>query len=230
MTGERSQESGVRSQKGAAVWTLAALVLAVAVLSGCSSVQRDPPLQVWWDMKWQDKFKPQLALDNLYRHDQLDQMFPDHRELRRPPEGTIARGFMREDNPFNTGMDGKLYLGKSPVKVTEAVLADGQLRFNIYCSPCHDRTGLGNGMVPQHAANFHPQNLMEDRIVQMADGDMFNVITYGRRTMPPYYEQVRVEERWNIIAYVRVLQRAAHGTVSEVPEAERAGLAYKGTN
>jgi hypothetical protein len=85
-------------------------------------------------------------------------------------------------------------------------------------------------MVPKRALNFHPQNLMEDRIVQMADGDIFNVITYGRRTMPPYFEQVRVEERWHIIAYVRVLQRAAHGTTFDVPEADRAGLAYKGTN
>ena len=32
---------------------------------------------------------------------------------------------MDEDTPFNTGMDGKLYLGKNPVKVTEAVLTEG---------------------------------------------------------------------------------------------------------
>jgi len=229
MTGGRRQRSEDRSQNRAALRVTGVLSLAL-VLAGCSGVRRDPPLQVWWDMKWQDKFKPQLSIDVFDHHDELAKMFPDHRHLRRPPEGTIARGFMREDNPFNTGMDGKLYVGKNPVKVTEEVLADGQLRFNIYCSPCHDRTGLGQGMVPKRALNFHPQNLMEDRIVQMADGDIFNVITYGRRTMPPYFEQVRVEERWNIIAYLRVLQRAAHGTVDDVPEADRTGLAYKGAN
>jgi len=206
------------------------VAMGMAALAGCSSIKRDPPIQVWWDMKWQDKFKPQLSLGVLDRHEELDKLFPDHRQLRRPPEGTIARGFMREENPFNTGMDGKLYVGKNPVQVTEEVLADGQLRFNIYCSPCHDRTGLGQGMVAKRALNFHPQNLMEDRIVQMADGDIFNVITYGRRTMPPYFEQVRVEERWHVIAYLRVLQRAAHGSVPDVPEADRGTLTYKGTN
>ena len=62
-------------------------------------------------------------------------------------------------------------------------------------------------------------------MVQAADGDMFNVITNGRRTMPPYRFQVTdVKDRWAIIAYVRVLQRAAHGTVNDVPEDRRAAL------
>ena len=202
------------------------LVATLTLLSACSSIQRDPPPQVWWDMKWQDRFHTESAIESKG----LKTLFTDGRQMRRPPEGTIARGFMHEDNPFNTGMDGKLYLGKMPIQVTEEVIADGQTRFNIYCSPCHDRTGLGQGLVPKHALNFHPANLMEDRVVQLADGDIFNVITNGRRTMPPYFEQVRVEERWHIIAYLRVLQRAAHSTVSDVPEADRANLAYKGAN
>ena len=58
---------------------------------------------------------------------------------------------------------------------------------------------------------------MEDRIVQMADGDIFNVITNGRRTMPPYRFQVVTADRWAIIAYVRALQRAAHSKPNEAP-------------
>jgi mono/diheme cytochrome c family protein len=199
---------------------------AVLLLSGCTGVQRTPPLQVWWDMKWQDRFHTESAIETP----ELKQIFPDGRQMRRPPEGTIARGFMREENTFNTGMDGKLYVGKMPIQITPEVLADGEARFNIYCTPCHDRTGLGKGMVPKRATNWQPANLMEDRVVQLADGDIFNVITYGRRTMPPYFEQIPVEERWHIIAYLRVLQRAAHGTINDVPEAERASLAYKGAN
>src|SRR5205085_2295480 len=135
---------------------------------------------------------------------------------------------MIEDNPYNTGMDGKNYVGRIPVPITEEMIADGQLRFNVYCSPCHDRTGLGRGMVPKHAANWQPANLMEDRVVQLADGDIFNVITNGRRTMPPYQFQTTIPERWNIISYLRVLQRSAHSSVTEVPEEQRASLAYKG--
>ena len=189
-------------------------------LAGCSGIQRDPPLQVWPDMRYQKKFKPQRSTD----------LFADTRESRRPPDGTIARGHMLEDTPFNTGMDGKLYVGKSPVKVTEAVLEEGRWRFNTYCSPCHDETGLGKGMVPTRFPAWQPQNLTEDRIVQMADGDLFNVITYGRRTMPPYGNQNRPEDRWAIIAYVRVLQRAAHGTLSDVPAELQSSVQYKGTD
>jgi mono/diheme cytochrome c family protein len=196
------------------------LALAALLLTGCSSIQRDPPVQIWPDMKFQKKFKPQLSTD----------LFPDHRQTRPAPAGTIARGHMREDTPFNTGMEGKLYLGKNPLPITEEVLAEGQLRFTIYCTPCHDRTGLGKGMVPKRALNWQPANLMEDRLVQAADGDIFNVITYGRRTMPPYFAQIRVEERWAIIAYLRVLQRAAHGTMNDVPPEMQASVQYKGTD
>ncbi|HSP69215.1 MAG TPA: cytochrome c [Bryobacteraceae bacterium] len=196
------------------------VILAALALAGCSSVQRDPPIQVWPDMRFQKKFKPQRSTS----------LFSDNRESRRPPEGTVARGHMLEENPLNTGMEGKLYVGKSPVPVTEALLTEGHWRFNTYCSPCHDETGLGKGMVPKRFPAWQPQNLMEDRIVQMADGDIFNVITYGRRTMPPYGAQNRPEDRWAIIAYVRVLQRAAHGTINDVPAELRSGVEYKGTN
>jgi mono/diheme cytochrome c family protein len=85
-------------------------------------------------------------------------------------------------------------------------------------------------MVPKRWPAWQPQNLMEDRIVELADGDIFNVITYGRRTMPPYGAQNRPEDRWAIIAYVRVLQRAAHGTMNDVPPEVRSSVEYKGTN
>jgi mono/diheme cytochrome c family protein len=197
---------------------LASVVLAGLTLAGCSGPQRDPPFQLWPDMKFQPKFRAQLATD----------LFADHRESRAAPAGAIARGHMQDDTPFFTGMEGKLYVGKMPVPVTEELLTEGQWRFTTYCTPCHDRTGLGKGMVPLRWPAWQPQNLMDDRIVQMADGDIFNVITYGRRTMPSYAVQNRPGERWAIIAYVRVLQRAAHGTINDVPDAERASLEYKG--
>jgi hypothetical protein len=58
---------------------LVAIVAALMFLSGCSSVQRDPPVQVWDDMKRQEKFKPQLE----------NTIFADHRDSRRPPEGVV---------------------------------------------------------------------------------------------------------------------------------------------
>jgi hypothetical protein len=82
-------------------------------------------------------------------------------------------------------------------------------------------------MVAQRVSSWQPANLTEQRLVDAADGDLFNVITFGRRTMPPYGSQNRPAERWAIIAYLRVLQRAQHGSINDVPEAERSSLSYK---
>ena len=187
---------------------LTALVSTLVLLAGCSSVQRDTPLQVWDDMKHQQKFKAQSAVDGI---------FADGRSNRLAPEDTVARGHFRQDSPYNTGMDGAMYVGKMPVPVTLDLIKQGQAKFNIYCSPCHDQTGMGRGIVPTRVPIWQPSNLTEDRVVQLADGDLFNVITNGRRTMPPYRFQVVTQDRWAIIAYVRALQRAAHAKPEEVP-------------
>ncbi len=199
-------------------FAIAAFAAGIVVLTGCSGVQRTPPIQVWPDMKLQARFDAQATSG----------LFVDGRASRRRPEGVVARGHLLEDNVFNTGLqtDG-FYVGKSPVEVTPAVLTEGEWRFNTYCAPCHDRTGLGKGMIPQHNPAWQPANLTEDRLVEAADGDLFNVITYGRRTMPPYGAQNRPSERWAIIAYLRVLQRAQHGKSGDVPASTLSSLEYK---
>lgn len=199
-------------------FAIASLSFAALFMAGCSGVQRTPPIQVWPDMKLQPRFEAQATSG----------LFIDGRASRRRPEGVVARGHLLEENVFNTGMqaDG-LYVGKSPVEITPAVLAEGEWRFNTYCAPCHDRTGLGKGMIPQHFVAWQPADLTEQRLVEAADGDLFNVITFGRRTMPPYGAQNRPSERWAIIAYLRVLQRAQHGKPADVPESAVAGLEYK---
>ncbi len=187
---------------------LSALVSALLLLAGCSSVQRDTPIQVWDDMKHQQKFKAQAPVVGI---------FADGRSNRLAPEDTVSRTGYRDDSPYNTGLENGMYVGKNPVPITLELIQQGQTKFNIYCSPCHDQTGMGHGIVPTHVPTWQPSNLTEDRVVQFADGDIFDVITNGRRTMPPYQYQVVVADRWAIIAYVRALQRAAHGTPAEAP-------------
>ena len=184
------------------------IVPVLLVLAGCSSVQRDTPMQVWDDMKHQQKFKAQAPVVGI---------FADGRSNRLLPEDTVVREAYRDNSPYNTGLENGMYVGKNPVPVTPALLEQGQTKFNIYCSPCHDQTGMGRGIIPAHVPIWQPSNLTDDRVVQFADGDIFNVITNGRRTMPPYRYHVVVADRWAIIAYVRALQRAAHGTPAEAP-------------
>ena len=213
--GARGQGPGRAGARGQAL--VVGMLSAVAVLTGCSGIQRETPLQVWDDMKHQQKFRAQSPVDGI---------FDDGRSNRLVPEDTVARGHFRDESPYNTGMDGALYVGKMPVPVTMDLIKQGQAKFNIYCTPCHDQTGMGHGIVPTRVPAWQPSNLTEQRLVEMADGDIFNVITNGRRTMPPYRFQVVTEDRWAIIAYVRALQRAAHSKPEEVP----AGTTIAGLN
>lgn len=196
---------------------LVAIVIALAFLTGCNGIQRTPPIEVWDDMKRQPKFMAQMETT-------MTDVFPDGRESRIPPEGTIARGYLTENTAYYTGMDGDLYVGKMPVQITADLLKQGEEKFRINCTPCHDRTGSGRGIVPTRVPVWQPSNLTEQRLVEAADGDLFNVITNGRRTMPAYRFQVSVADRWAIIAYVRVLQRAAHATEKDVPADHLADL------
>lgn len=190
------------------------LVASALALAGCAGPQRTPPLEVWPDMDRQEKFKAQSP----------SALFSDGRSNRRPVEGTVAIGYLKEDEVFTTGLQNGMYVGKNPVAVTPELLKRGQQRFNIYCAPCHDRTGQGAGVVPKHALGWIPTNLMEDRVQTMPDGEIYNVLANGRRSMPAYKYQVVEQDRWAIVAYVRALQRASRGTIDDVPQELRSEL------
>ncbi len=198
------------------VLSAAAGLAVVSLLGGCERLTtRNPEIWVWfWDMKDQPKYMPQRE----------SAFFADGREQRRPPAGTVAAGHLKEDAGFFTGSVNGMYVGKNPLPIDEATLDRGQQRFNVYCSPCHGRTGDGKGIVPLREPSWQPANLQEDRIKKMADGELFQVATYGRRTMHGYRYQVSERDRWAIVAYVRALQRASSGTVEDVPAGQRASL------
>jgi hypothetical protein len=120
--------------------------------------------------------------------------------------GTVPRGFLREDRAFYAGLgpDGK-FVTELPVKLTGEILARGRERYDIFCSPCHGRTGAGQGMVVRRGfkqpSSFHIDRLKNERI-----GFFFDVMTNGFVEMASYASQVPPEDRWAIAAYIRALQ------------------------
>ncbi len=152
------------------------------------------------------------------RYDPLEEstVFPKGSSAQPLVEGTVARGHLNEDELLYTGkVDGKP-ADAFPFTITAADLNRGEERYNIYCSPCHGRTGEGNGMVVQRgykqAANYHI-----DRLRQMPVGYFYDVMTNGFGSMPDYRAQVTVADRWRIVAYIRALQLSEHATTSDVP-------------
>ena len=104
-----------------------------------------------------------------------------------------------------------------------AVLDRGQERFNIYCTPCHDATGSGNGLVVQRGYP-KPQTYHTDRLRKIEAGYFFDVMTNGFGRMPDYRAQLTPRDRWNIVAYIRALQLSEHATIADVPPADRSRI------
>ena len=197
---------------------LACVLASLFVAAGCGSVSRQPPLEVWDDMDRQPKYKPQ-AVSLL-----ADGSVGDWKTTQRyPVPGTIARGYLKPQDAYHTGLENGQYVGRIPMTVDADLLKYGQQRFNTYCSPCHSRVGDGKGIVPAKSG-WQATNLHEERIRNMADGDLFNVISYGRRSMPGYRFQMVERDRWAIAAYVRALQRTQIATIEDVPAELRSDL------
>lgn len=150
-------------------------------------------------------------------------LFADGRASRMPVPDTVARGQLF--------LDAHLYQGKVngkpaetfPVPVTETLIRRGQDRFNIYCSVCHGRTGIGNGMIVQRGFK-KPESFHSDRLRKAPPGYFFDVMTNGFGVMYSYADRIPAEDRWAIIAYIRTLQRSQNARLSDVPDEERSAL------
>ena len=165
------------------------------------------------DMHDQPKYQPL----------ELSTFFADQQASRSPVAGTVARGQLHEDALLYTGKvdgaDAQLF----PFSIDETVMARGQERFDIYCSPCHGRTGQGDGMVVRRGYR-RPPSFADDRLRQAPIGHFFDVMTNGFGAMPDYAVQIRPADRWAIAAYIRALQLSAHATLADVPATERPQL------
>ena len=149
--------------------------------------------------------------------------FPDGRASRPLVPGTVARGQLREDTHLYEGkVSGKL-AETFPFPIDLKILERGQQRYNIYCSPCHDRVGNGNGMVVRRGFRPPPSYHIE-RLRKVPPGYLYDVITNGFGAMQDYATQIPVRDRWAIVAYVRALQLSQNATLNDVPETERQNL------
>lgn len=168
------------------------------------------------DMHDQGKYKP-LAASNF---------FGDDRASRPLVEGTIARGQLDSNRELYSGKLEGNFIPIIPIPVTEAFLERGRQRYNIYCTPCHDQTGYGRGMVVMRGFKA-PPSFHIDRLREAPAGYYFDVMTNGFGTMLNYAAQIRVEDRWAIVAYIRALQLSQHATLEDVPKDELQKLEQK---
>jgi mono/diheme cytochrome c family protein len=156
------------------------------------------------------------------RHDPLEAsaFFRDGRAARPLVPGTVPRGHLREDEHLYTGKVGGKLVESFPFPVTKEILERGRERFNIYCSPCHDQLGTGEGMIVRRGFR-QPPSYHTDRLRELPVGHFFDVMTNGFGAMPSYAVQIPVEDRWAIVAYIRALQLSQNAKLAELPAADR---------
>jgi mono/diheme cytochrome c family protein len=204
------------------------VVLTVSILGFRGSLSTRTPLEVFPDMDHQAKYKPQA--DSAF--------FADGRADRRTPPGAVPFGrksdaadanFLKADSSLFEGKDanGAFIKGfPSAITVDATFMAHGKDRYTVYCTPCHGALGDGNGITKQYGMGATP-SYHDDRLRNMADGEIFNTITHGKGNMLSYADKLTSQDRWAVIAYVRALQRAAHATVADVPPDHKSELGIK---
>ncbi|MEO5959775.1 MAG: cytochrome c [Opitutaceae bacterium] len=198
--------------------TLFVCVLLVSILGLRGTKFTLPPLDVFpeWafpGMKYQPKFRPQAA----------STFFADGRADRLPPEHTVMRGMLAEDDHLYRGKDAAgAWVRTFPesVPVDLRTLERGRDRYTIYCLPCHGSIGDGNGITKKYGMGTTPSYHDELRR-KLSEGEIFNTITNGtaNKNMLPYADKLTPEDRWAVVAYVRALQRAQQGTAADVTDA-----------
>ena len=178
------------------IFTTAASVLLMAVV-GCHT-----------DMWHQPKLKAQSE----------NRFFADGKTDRTPLANTVAVGNLRTDEVFYTGKQDGKPVSQMPMPVTLELLKRGQQQYDAFCSPCHGKSGDGQGMIAQRglALRRQPASYHTDRLRGMPVGYFYDVITNGFGVMYSYASRIPPEDRWAIAAYVRVLQQSQYTPLNEL--------------
>ncbi|MCY4604770.1 MAG: cytochrome c [Gemmatimonadetes bacterium] len=149
--------------------------------------------------------------------------FADGMSFRAQVDGTVARGQLMLDEHFYQGKIQGQLAETLPVAVDRQLLERGQERYNIFCAPCHDQTGAGNGMIVQRGLK-QPLTFHQQRLREVPVGHFYDVITNGFGVMYSYASRISVADRWAIVAYIKVLQLSQNLEFDQLPAEDQRQL------
>jgi mono/diheme cytochrome c family protein len=201
-------------------------VVGVGIAGFRGGLSRRPPIEVFPDMDRQFKLRP-MQPNGFFSNGLSSQLPPTNTVPRSEPLLTVnGPVYPYEDKPANTGcITGTTnFVETNPLPVTGQLLRRGRERFDIYCAPCHGALGDGNGITKKIGVMPGVANLHDKRIVEMADGEVFNVITHGKGLMAAQGPLVPVPDRWAVVAYLRALQLSQLGSATDLPPDQQALL------
>lgn len=187
--------------------------LALGALGGCTRDGKFQPVDMWNGAR----LRP---YEGFY-------FFPNNSEAQVPPAGTVSRSENRTNEPLYYGTQNGTLVTYNPLVQSAAtptdrlaILQRGQERYQIYCQPCHGLAGYGDGLIVKRGLAA-PPSYHEPRLVNAADGHIYDVIANGYGSMYSYGSRVPTEDRWAIVAYVRALQLSQRAPASSVPAGQK---------
>jgi len=189
-------------------WTCAAGV--VVFLGACND--GGEPITEFERMLNQARYEPYEACE----------FFEDGRAMRTPPEDTVPRDRVLSNPALTDGVVAGAYVDRLPIRRTRLGLARGRERFETFCAACHGIRGDGVSRVAQVMDLRKPPSLLTPSVRAFPPGRVYQVITLGYGLMRPYAEDLGVEERWDVVAYLRALQLSQTVRLEELPPRLRA--------
>lgn len=164
-------------------------------------------------------FIPDMVYSQAYETYSNNPNFKDSSTMRVPVSGTVPMGF----TPFRYTIDSLSWLKAgneliNPFLPTNDVLARGKLIFTTFCIGCHGVYGKGDGQLYSSGLYpLKPKDISGAPIAILKDGQIFHTITLGFGSMMPHGAQIRTDDRWKLVLYVRVLQKEAQMARDTLP-------------
>jgi hypothetical protein len=156
-----------------------------------------------------------------YQAYQASEYFKDGRAMRSPPADTVAHERLLGSAALTTGVTEVGYVERVPIPLDREFLARGHDRYDIFCSPCHGIAGDGESAPAAHMELRRPPSLVGDEVRAFPEGRIFQVVTLGYGLMRSYSDDLALDERWAVVAYLRALQLRTGVALDTLPLALR---------
>jgi mono/diheme cytochrome c family protein len=156
-------------------------------------------------------FIPDMVYSQAYETYSTNPNFKDSVTMRVPVNGTVPIGYL----PFRYTIDSlsRVKAGNElvdPFLPTDDVLSRGKLIFATFCIGCHGVLGKGDGQLYSSGLYpLKPRDISASPTAKLKDGQIYHTITLGFGSMMPHGAQIRPEDRWKLVLYVRELQKQA---------------------
>jgi mono/diheme cytochrome c family protein len=186
-------------------WIIACLAAVVLLTESCGGPRRNPGRVYMPDMAYSRAYETYASTEKL------KEKYPTITYNAMPVPGTFAQGDILTLYPYKNDSTGYASSAgvTNPLNPDSIDMKETERKYLIFCGVCHGAKLDGNGPLWKDGSGpfpAAPKNFMADDMKKMAEGTMFHSVTYGKNTMGSYASQLNVQQRWEVIAYIKMKQ------------------------